>query len=72
MLFFVMNKDGMLVVYGSGFIIREFLKSLRKSFCDIMEFKFDFVMKFNVLELDDSDIFFFVVVIICCGGKFLI
>uniref|UniRef100_A0A8I3NFW9 Peroxisome proliferator-activated receptor alpha n=1 Tax=Canis lupus familiaris TaxID=9615 RepID=A0A8I3NFW9_CANLF len=68
MLSSVMNKDGMLVAYGNGFITREFLKSLRKPFCDIMEPKFDFAMKFNALELDDSDISLFVAAIICCGG----
>ncbi|XP_017904393.1 PREDICTED: peroxisome proliferator-activated receptor alpha isoform X1 [Capra hircus] len=67
MLSSVMNKDGMLVAYGNGFITREFLKSLRKPFCDIMEPKFDFAMKFNALELDDSDISLFVAAIICCG-----
>lgn len=72
MLSSVMNKDGMLVAYGNGFITREFLKSLRKPFCDIMEPKFDFAMKFNALELDDSDISLFVAAIICCGGKLLI
>ena len=72
MLSSVMNKDGMLVAYGNGFITREFLKSLRKPFCDIMEPKFDFAMKFNALELDDSDISLFVAAIICCGGKSLI
>lgn len=71
MLASVMNKDGMLVAYGNGFITREFLKSLRKPFCDIMEPKFDFAMKFNALELDDSDISLFVAAIICCGGKIL-
>ncbi|XP_055963074.1 peroxisome proliferator-activated receptor alpha [Sorex fumeus] len=69
MLSSVMNKDGMLVAYGSGFITREFLKSLRKPFCDIMEPKFDFAMKFNALELDDSDIALFVAAIICCGDR---
>uniref|UniRef100_F7DSM8 Peroxisome proliferator-activated receptor alpha n=1 Tax=Equus caballus TaxID=9796 RepID=F7DSM8_HORSE len=69
MLSSVMNKDGMLVAYGSGFITREFLKSLRKPFCDIMEPKFDFAMKFNALELDDSDISLFVAAIICCGDR---
>lgn len=69
MLASVMNKDGMLVAYGNGFITREFLKSLRKPFCDIMEPKFDFAMKFNALDLDDSDISLFVAAIICCGGK---
>ncbi|XP_058720655.1 peroxisome proliferator-activated receptor alpha isoform X2 [Poecile atricapillus] len=68
MLASVMNKDGMLVAYGNGFITREFLKSLRKPFCDIMEPKFDFAMKFNALDLDDSDISLFVAAIICCGG----
>ena len=72
MLSSVMNKDGMLVAYGNGFITREFLKSLRKPFCDIMEPKFDFAMKFNALELDDSDISLFVAAIICCGGRLLI
>ncbi|XP_060110179.1 peroxisome proliferator-activated receptor alpha isoform X2 [Heteronotia binoei] len=67
MLASVMNKDGMLVAYGNGFITREFLKSLRKPFCDIMEPKFEFAMKFNAMELDDSDISLFVAAIICCG-----
>ncbi|XP_062839667.1 peroxisome proliferator-activated receptor alpha isoform X1 [Anolis carolinensis] len=69
MLASVMNKDGMLVAYGNGFITREFLKSLRKPFCDIMEPKFDFAMKFNALELDDSDISLFVAATICCGDR---
>ncbi|KAJ7409808.1 Peroxisome proliferator-activated receptor alpha [Willisornis vidua] len=69
MLASVMNKDGMLVAYGNGFITREFLKSLRKPFCDIMEPKFDFAMKFNALDLDDSDISLFVAAIICCGAN---
>ncbi|NXK64103.1 PPARA protein, partial [Sylvietta virens] len=69
MLASVMNKDGMLVAYGNGFITREFLKSLRKPFCDIMEPKFDFAMKFNALDLDDSDISLFVAAIICCGDR---
>ncbi|KAK7803565.1 hypothetical protein U0070_004201 [Myodes glareolus] len=68
MLSSLMNKDGMLIAYGNGFITREFLKNLRKPFCDIMEPKFDFAMKFNALELDDSDISLFVAAIICCGG----
>ncbi|KAM7127522.1 peroxisome proliferator-activated receptor alpha isoform X4 [Ciconia boyciana] len=72
MLASVMNKDGMLVAYGNGFITREFLKSLRKPFCDIMEPKFDFAMKFNALELDDSDISLFVAAIICCGGQIVL
>lgn len=69
MLSSMMNKDGMLIAEGNGFITREFLKNLRKPFCDIMEPKFDFAMKFNALELDDSDISLFVAAIICCGGE---
>lgn len=64
-----MNKDGLLVAYGSGFITREFLKSLRRPFSDMMEPKFQFAIKFNGLELDDSDLALFVATIICCGGK---
>ena len=64
-----MNKDGLLVAYGSGFITREFLKSLRKPFGEMMEPKFQFAMKFNALELDDSDLALFVAAIICCGGE---
>lgn len=64
-----MNKDGLLVAYGNGFITREFLKSLRRPFSDMMEPKFQFAMKFNALELDDSDLALFVATIICCGGE---
>ncbi|MBN3311078.1 PPARA protein, partial [Amia calva] len=64
-----MNKDGLLVAYGNGFITREFLKSLRKPFSDMMEPKFEFAMKFNALELDDSDLALFVAAIICCGDR---
>lgn len=64
-----MNKDGLLVAYGSGFITREFLKSLRRPFSEMMEPKFQFAMKFNSLELDDSDLALFVAAIICCGGE---
>lgn len=64
-----MNKDGLLVAYGSGFITREFLKSLRRPFSDMMEPKFQFAMKFNGLGLDDSDLALFVAAIICCGGE---
>lgn len=64
-----MNKDGLLVAYGSGFITREFLKSLRRPISDMMEPKFQFAMKFNALGLDDSDLALFVAAIICCGGK---
>lgn len=69
MLASVMNKDGMLVAYGNGFITREFLKSLRKPIGDMMEPKFEFAMKFNALELDDSDISLFVAALICCGDR---
>ncbi|KAL4612780.1 peroxisome proliferator-activated receptor alpha-like [Arapaima gigas] len=64
-----MNKDGLLVAYGNGFITREFLKSLRRPFSDMMEPKFQFAMKFNALELDDSDLALFVATIICCGDR---
>nr|XP_033809186.1 peroxisome proliferator-activated receptor alpha [Geotrypetes seraphini] len=69
MLASLMNKDGMLVAYGSGFITREFLKGLRKPVGDMMEPKFEFAMKFNALELDDSDISLFVAALICCGDR---
>lgn len=64
-----MNKDGLLVAYGSGFITREFLKSLRRPISDMMEPKFQFATRFNALGLDDSDLALFVAAIICCGGK---
>ncbi|CAL8375887.1 unnamed protein product [Arctogadus glacialis] len=64
-----MNKDGLLVAYGAGFITREFLKSLRRPFSDMMEPKFQFAMRFNALELDDSDLALFVAAIICCGDR---
>lgn len=54
-----MNKDGLLVVSGGGFITREFLKSLQWPFSDMMEPKFQFAMRFNSLELDDSDLVLF-------------
>ncbi|OCT88025.1 hypothetical protein XELAEV_18016654mg [Xenopus laevis] len=69
MLASVMNKDGMLVAYGNGFITREFLKGLRKPIGDMMEPKFEFAMKFNALELDDSDLSLFVAALICCGDR---
>ncbi|XP_078529945.1 peroxisome proliferator-activated receptor alpha isoform X2 [Lissotriton helveticus] len=69
MLASLMNKDGMLVAYGNGFITREFLKSLRKPIGEMMEPKFEFAMKFNALELDDSDIALFVAALICCGDR---
>uniref|UniRef100_A0A8C6V5M4 Peroxisome proliferator-activated receptor alpha n=1 Tax=Neogobius melanostomus TaxID=47308 RepID=A0A8C6V5M4_9GOBI len=64
-----MNKDGLLVARGGGFITREFLKSLRRPFGDMMEPKFLFATRFNSLELDDSDLALFVAVIICCGDR---
>lgn len=69
MLASIMNKDGLLVAYGNGFMTREFLKSLRRPFNEIMEPKFEFAMKFNALELDDSDLALFVAAIILSGGK---
>ncbi|XP_063072961.1 peroxisome proliferator-activated receptor alpha a [Engraulis encrasicolus] len=64
-----MNKDGLLVAQGRGFITREFLKSLRRPFSDMMEPKFQFAMRFNALELDDTDLALFVAAIICCGDR---
>ncbi|XP_030575544.1 peroxisome proliferator-activated receptor alpha a isoform X1 [Archocentrus centrarchus] len=64
-----MNKDGLLVARGGGFITREFLKSLRRPFSDMMEPKFQFATRFNSLELDDSDLSLFVAAIICCGDR---
>lgn len=65
----LMNKDGLLVATGKGFVTREFLRSLRKPFSEIMEPKFEFAIKFNALELDDSDLALFVAAIILCGGE---
>lgn len=65
----IMNKDGLLVANGKGFVTREFLRSLRKPFSEIMEPKFEFAVKFNALELDDSDLALFVAAIILCGGN---
>ncbi|XP_010885449.2 peroxisome proliferator-activated receptor alpha a [Esox lucius] len=64
-----MNKDGLLVASGGGFITREFLKSLRRPFSDMMEPKFQFAMRFNSLELDDSDLALFMATIIFCGDR---
>lgn len=64
-----MNKDGLLVANGKGFVTREFLRSLRKPFSEIMEPKFEFAVKFNALDLDDSDLALFVAAIILCGGE---
>ncbi|XP_017352115.1 peroxisome proliferator-activated receptor delta isoform X2 [Ictalurus punctatus] len=65
----LMNKDGLLVANGRGFVTREFLRSLRKPFSEIMEPKFEFALKFNALELDDSDLALFVAAIILCGDR---
>ncbi|XP_042159550.1 peroxisome proliferator-activated receptor delta b isoform X2 [Oncorhynchus tshawytscha] len=65
----LMNKDGLLVANGKGFVTREFLRSLRKPFSEIMEPKFEFAVKFNALELDDSDLALFVAIIILCGDR---
>ncbi|CAG5927681.1 unnamed protein product [Menidia menidia] len=64
-----MNKDGLLVARGGGFITREFLKSLRRPYGDMMEPKFQFATRFNALDLDDSDLALFVAAIICCGDR---
>lgn len=64
-----MNKDGTLISYGQIFMTREFLKSLRKPFGQMMEPKFEFSVKFNTLELDDSDMALFLAVIILSGGE---
>ncbi|XP_044300828.1 peroxisome proliferator-activated receptor delta isoform X2 [Varanus komodoensis] len=69
MLASIMNKDGLLVANGNGFVTREFLRSLRKPFSEIMEPKFEFAVKFNALELDDSDLSLFVAAIILCGDR---
>lgn len=66
----LMNKDGTLISYGQIFMTREFLKSLRKPFCQMLEPKFDFSVKFNTLELDDSDMALFLAVIILSGGEY--
>ncbi|ELW69505.1 Peroxisome proliferator-activated receptor delta [Tupaia chinensis] len=69
MLASIVNKDGLLVANGSGFVTREFLRSIRKPFSDIIEPKFEFAVKFNALELDDSDLALFIAAIILCGGE---
>lgn len=69
MLASIVNKDGLLVANGSGFVTHEFLRSLRKPFSDIIEPKFEFAVKFNALELDDSDLALFIAAIILCGGE---
>ncbi|XP_028853394.1 peroxisome proliferator-activated receptor gamma isoform X4 [Denticeps clupeoides] len=65
----LMNKDGTLIAYGQIFMTREFLKSLRRPFCEMMEPKFEFSVKFNTLELDDSDMALFLAVIILSGDR---
>ncbi|NWU70452.1 PPARD protein, partial [Pterocles burchelli] len=69
MLASIMNKDGLLVANGNGFVTRFFLRSLRKPFNEIMEPKFEFAVKFNALELDDSDLSLFFAAIILCGDR---
>ncbi|XP_066452578.1 peroxisome proliferator-activated receptor gamma isoform X2 [Eleutherodactylus coqui] len=69
MLASLMNKDGVLIADGQGFMTREFLKSLRKPFGEFMESKFEFAVRFNALELDDSDLAIFIAVIILCGDR---
>ncbi|XP_036446880.1 peroxisome proliferator-activated receptor gamma-like [Colossoma macropomum] len=63
------NKDGALMAYGDVFVTREFLKSVRKPFCDMMEPKFEFSTKFNTLELEDCDLALFIAAIILCGDR---
>uniref|UniRef100_A0A674PLM5 Peroxisome proliferator-activated receptor gamma n=1 Tax=Takifugu rubripes TaxID=31033 RepID=A0A674PLM5_TAKRU len=65
----LMNKDGTLISYGQIFMTREFLKSLRKPFGQMMEPKFEFSVKFNTLELDDNDMALFLAVIILSGDR---
>uniref|UniRef100_A0A3Q3WAZ4 Peroxisome proliferator-activated receptor gamma n=1 Tax=Mola mola TaxID=94237 RepID=A0A3Q3WAZ4_MOLML len=65
----LMNKDGTLISYGEIFMTREFLKSLRKPFGQMMEPKFEFSVKFNMLELDDNDMALFLAVIILSGDR---
>ncbi|KAI4827233.1 hypothetical protein KUCAC02_030644 [Chaenocephalus aceratus] len=65
----LMNKDGTLISYGQIFMTREFLKSLRKPFSQMMEPKFEFSVKFNMLELDDSEMALFLAVIILSGDR---
>ncbi|XP_030624921.1 peroxisome proliferator-activated receptor gamma isoform X2 [Chanos chanos] len=65
----LMNKDGALLAHGQLFMTREFLKSLRKPFCEMLEPKFEFSLKFNTLDLDDSDLALFIAVIILSGDR---
>ncbi|KAB5545983.1 hypothetical protein PHYPO_G00066910 [Pangasianodon hypophthalmus] len=66
---YLTNKDGVLMAEGWAFITREFLKSLRKPFCDMMETKFDFLAKFRALELEDCDLALFIAAVILCGDR---
>ncbi|XP_058265151.1 peroxisome proliferator-activated receptor gamma-like isoform X2 [Hemibagrus wyckioides] len=63
------NKDGVLMAEGSVFMTREFIKSLRKPFCDMIEIKFDFLAKFRALELEDCDLALFIAAVILCGDR---
>lgn len=65
----LMNKDGTLIAYGQIFMTREFIRSLRDPFCEILEPKFEFAIKFNSLDLDDSELALFIAVIILCGDR---
>ncbi|KAM4610594.1 peroxisome proliferator-activated receptor gamma-like [Polymixia lowei] len=65
----LMNKDGTLFAYGQIFMTREFLKCLRRPFGEMMEPKFEFAVKFNLLELDDSDMALFLAVILLSGDR---
>ncbi|XP_017343406.1 peroxisome proliferator-activated receptor gamma [Ictalurus punctatus] len=63
------NKDGVLMAEGRVFMTREFIKSLRKPFCDMMETKFDFLDKFRALELEECDLVLFITAVILCGDR---
>lgn len=47
----------------------EFLRSLRKPAVTSLSPSSRFAVKFNALELDDSDLALFIAAIILCGGK---
>uniref|UniRef100_A0A3B1KCW1 Peroxisome proliferator-activated receptor gamma n=1 Tax=Astyanax mexicanus TaxID=7994 RepID=A0A3B1KCW1_ASTMX len=63
------NKDGILMGCGKIFITREFLKSIRMPFCEMMEPKFEFSTKFNTLDLEDCDLALFIAALILCGDR---
>ncbi|KAI5095447.1 peroxisome proliferator-activated receptor gamma [Silurus meridionalis] len=65
----LINKDGVLMADGCVFMTREFIKSLRKPFCDMMETKFEFAAKFQALELEDCDLALFIAAVILCGDR---